>query len=173
MTTDTHANHISEALAERGGIQKKDDRGDYWELPLSDGSGLILTFGEEPSHAFGPLSSFDWYVAHVQNLNGGEEIGGGTCTFPLALEWIDDYIREPGWDRADPPTWLGRVGRALYGSRWATPMSAAIHVSARNLRRMDQEHKPKNIPPGLARDVLALVEKRRDELARLLTEVPS
>ncbi len=90
--------YIRDQLAFRGLGQVTDDQGQHWYLKLTDGTGVIITHGDEPFSLIGDIASWDWYCSHVSG-RGAYEIGGGNGNFEIVLAMADDYIREPGWDR--------------------------------------------------------------------------
>ena len=64
------------------------------------------------------------------------------------------------------PDMLADVGRALHGERWQTALAHDLEVADRTVRRwIAGDTAP---PPGVWRDLIALVEAWRMALARLL-----
>ena len=54
-----------------------------------------------------------------------------------------------------PPDLISRVGRALYGERWQTPLARELGVADRTVRRwVSGEDMPK---PGVFADLAAIV----------------
>lgn len=161
---------IMDYFKDQGFANVTDSDGNFWRRELSDGTGLAVMFAADdvPTALFGPPDSWDWYVAHM-DVNNGDELGGGNCSLELGREWIADYIREPGWDRGSR-TLFNRIGVALYGAGngWTKRMEPEVKVRARTLRRYAIG---RDVPDGIMADVRALMVKRRDELAKLLTEM--
>ncbi len=64
-----------------------------------------------------------------------------------------------------PPDLISRVGRALYGERWQTPLARELGVADRTVRRwVSGEDMPK---PGVFADLAAIVAEHGAELATL------
>lgn len=61
------------------------------------------------------------------------------------------------------PTALVAAGRALWGEHWLRPMSEALHVKERTLRRMIKNQHP--IPDGVWCDLTAIADQRSLEIA--------
>lgn len=64
----------------------------------------------------------------------------------------------------DDRTILVAVGEALYGVNWKNQLAAAIHVDDRSLRRWLQTGE---VPPGVWRDLRALINVRAAAISRL------
>ncbi len=96
MINRDHA-HVIEALISRGATVGRDG----WRKELSDGTYAVLSFGEK-NRISGDTDVCDWEVNHFET--SGEGIGGGCgWDFAGALEALDGYIADPGWDRAPAP----------------------------------------------------------------------
>lgn len=88
---------VIEAMTKRGAVPGVEG----WRKDLSDGTYALLSFGEKARIA-GDALAHDWNVDHYQP--NGECIGGGSgWNFAQALESLDGYIADPGWDRAPTP----------------------------------------------------------------------
>lgn len=68
-----------------------------------------------------------------------------------------------------PAVWtpddLARAGQALYGPNWQSQLARDIGVSIRSMQYMAKGERP--VHGGLARDVLGLLHKRGQEIAKL------
>lgn len=67
------------------------------------------------------------------------------------------------------PTDLRRIGEALYGERWQTPLANALGVADRTVRRWVAGDSA--IPDGVRDDLAALLANRATELRRLAGEL--
>jgi hypothetical protein len=64
------------------------------------------------------------------------------------------------------PELLRLVGEALYGERWQTPLSRALGVGDRTVRRWASgEDKPK---PAIAAELAEVMRARRDKITEAL-----
>jgi hypothetical protein len=61
---------------------------------------------------------------------------------------------------------LARIGRMLHGSNWVVPLANDLRINPRSLQRMIAGDRP--IPVGLGRDLVALIDAQRNEIARAL-----
>jgi|GEM_PF-1543762 hypothetical protein len=61
---------------------------------------------------------------------------------------------------------LRRSGEALYGERWQAPLARDLGVALRTVQRWTAGDHP--IPPGVWRDLCALLTARADDIAALL-----
>jgi hypothetical protein len=61
---------------------------------------------------------------------------------------------------------LANIGRALYGEGFTAALSEGLGMGIRPLQRMIAGTKP--VPPGVARDALALFETRATEIRAAL-----
>jgi hypothetical protein len=64
------------------------------------------------------------------------------------------------------PEELARIGLALYGDQWRTPLARDLGMSERSLRYMASGDR--GISVGIARDLLAVVKARRTELGEIV-----
>ena len=69
------------------------------------------------------------------------------------------------------PADLEKIGRALYGEQWQTPLSRDLGMSDRSLRYLADGTRP--IHAELAAELLALLRARRDELDELAEKMAS
>ena len=64
------------------------------------------------------------------------------------------------------PADLESAGRALYGSEWQSKLAHALNIDSRRIRQwMAGEREP---APGITRDIIALLEANKVELAATL-----
>ena len=67
------------------------------------------------------------------------------------------------------PADLESAGRALYGNEWQSKLAHALRIDPRRIRQwMAEERKP---APGITRDVIALLEANKVELATVLRQL--
>lgn len=66
-------------------------------------------------------------------------------------------------------TMLHRVGRALYGPEWQTPLANALGINIRTVQRWAAGDF--NPPPGVWADMLPLLTERREELRKAAPEI--
>jgi hypothetical protein len=68
------------------------------------------------------------------------------------------------------PATLERIGRALYGDQWLSPLSRALGYSNRRpMRELLDGSQP--IHAGVVRNLLIIVEERQAELEEIIVEL--
>lgn len=68
-----------------------------------------------------------------------------------------------------PPDVLARVGRALYGDQWQTPLARDLNMNERSVRYMAAGDR--GISPGIVRDLVTIIEARGAELGALAKDL--
>jgi hypothetical protein len=68
------------------------------------------------------------------------------------------------------PAMIERIGRALYGEQWLSPLSRALGYSNRKpMRELLDGSQP--IHAGVVRNLLIIVEERQAELEEIIVEL--
>jgi hypothetical protein len=68
------------------------------------------------------------------------------------------------------PATLERIGRALYGEQWLSPLSRALGYSNRRpMRELLDGSQP--IHAGVVRNLLVIIEERQTKLEELIVEL--
>jgi hypothetical protein len=123
---------------------------------------------------FGPL---DWLCLEAANCQGAgqapkaeaDETGaqaGVTCARPAIADRI---VKTP--NNSNAAALLAEAGRTLYGEEWIAPLARAIGVSAHTLRAWNAGRSHLSLSHGAVKDILRLLERKRDELDRIATRI--